>query len=74
MKTLPETISEQIRWRRELLGLTRCQLGRELGYRDGTNVNYWESGRCMPGAYSLYDLANVFCCSVDDLMGRTHDD
>jgi transcriptional regulator with XRE-family HTH domain len=72
MKTLKELIGEQIKIRRQALGWSQRQLARELG-SDASNVRNYEEGIHAPGAYTLYDLANIFCCSVDDLMGRTHD-
>ena len=72
MKTLKELIGEQIEARRQALGWSQRQLARELG-SDVSNVRNYEKGIHAPGAYALYDLANIFCCSVDDLMGRTHD-
>lgn len=70
MKTLNDIVAEQIRTRREAMGLTRTQLGQRFGDKTGKNVGFWEKGRSLPSAYSLCDLADVFECSVDELLGR----
>lgn len=74
MKELMETIGREIRRRREERGLSRQKLAEALGYHDATTVRYWEVGRNMPNAFSLRQLARVFGCTVDDLMGGTHED
>ena len=73
MKELMEIIGREIRQRREAMGLSRRKLAEAVGYHDATSVRYWEIGRNMPSAWSLYCLARVFGCTVDDLMGGAHE-
>lgn len=70
MKTLAETIGENIRARREEMALSQGTLAKYLHLSHQTVVSFWETGKCCPNAYSLCDLANVFGCSVDELLGR----
>lgn len=34
-------------------------------------VYQWETGVTVPRAQMLVKLAELYCCSVDDLLGRT---
>ena len=34
-------------------------------------VSYWESGKIEPDLASLWRLADLFCVSVDELIGRS---
>lgn len=50
-------------------GLTRGEVAVRLGV-DRSTVAYWESGRNIPRASMLVKLADLYCCSIDELMGR----
>lgn len=73
MKTLAETIGENIRAKREAMALSQGTLAKYLGLYHQTTVSYWETGKFCPNACSLCDLADVFNCSVDELLGRCKD-
>jgi transcriptional regulator with XRE-family HTH domain len=69
--TLNEIVAEQIRTRREAKGWRKVDLLRNLCMGDhAAHVWQWESGSQLPGAYYLCALADVFGCSVDELLGR----
>lgn len=70
MKTLAETIGEQIRARRKAMGLSQGMLADRLCLSHQTVVSYWECGRMCPNAAGLCDLADALKCSVDELLGR----
>ncbi len=71
MRTLNDVVAEQIRTRREAKGMTKAALLRALGmHKHSAHVQMWEAARQMPGAYYLCRLADVFECSVDELLGR----
>ena len=46
-------------------------VARELDVSMG-NISDWKNGRSVPNAFSLVKLADYFGCSVDYLLGRTH--
>lgn len=70
MKTLAETIGANIRSRREAMRINQGTLAKYLKLSHQTVVSFWECGRVCPNARSLCDLADVFGCSVDELLGR----
>lgn len=71
MKSLNDIVAENIRKRREAMGLTKRALAKELGTDvSGSNFTYWERGERLPDAYSLCLLADALGCSVDELLGR----
>ena len=67
---LQKTVSENIQRNRIRLGLSSYALGKMLGHNSSGGVYQWEIGKCLPGAYSLCVLADIFECSVDELLGR----
>lgn len=73
MKTLAETIGENIRARRESMRISQRTLSEYLHLSHQTVVSFWETGKFCPNAVSLCDLADVFGCSVDELLGRCKD-
>ena len=69
---LQDIVAKNIRERREAMGLTKRGLCDRMGQPNSSRcVNAWESGRLLPGAHSLCALADVFGCTVDELLGRT---
>ena len=50
-------------------GFTQTEAARRLGV-DQSAVSYWESGKNIPRASMLVKLADLYCCSIDELMGR----
>ena len=73
MKTLPEIVGENIRARREAAGMSKYELNqivRGRNSRDCALVHFWETGVNAPSAHYLCVLADVFKCSVDELLGR----
>ena len=73
MKTLAEITGENIRVRRLKLCMSQEVLSGLIGAGNQTVVSSWEHGRRCPTAVYLYNLADVFGCSVDSLMGRDVD-
>jgi len=70
---LAEIVGKNIRARRKKLGLSQGALADLLHLSHQTSVSYWECGRVCPNAAGLCDLANVFDCTVDELLGRGND-
>lgn len=61
-------LGEQIRWRRERLGLTKTELSRLVGCSD-VAVHYWERGDIKEiGHWKLLALAQALECSVSELL------
>ena len=50
-------------------GLSQTEAARRLGV-DQSAVSYWESGKNIPRASMLVKMADLYCCSIDQLMGR----
>ena len=50
--------------------LTQGQLAEKLGTTQ-RKVSYWENGTVEPDIRSLWQLANTFEVSIDELIGRT---
>ena len=56
-----------IKTQRLRAGYTQAHLAALLGV-DQSNVSYWESGRHLPQAATLKDLALVLGCTMEDLL------
>lgn len=61
-----------IRSERVRIGCTQAELGKKLGVSVDT-VRNWEDGTSQIRVSNLIDLANIFSCSIDYLLGRTED-
>jgi len=69
MVSLQDIVAENIRMRREAMGMTKKGLAEKVGISEQSLAN-WESRRFLPTVQSLCDLADVFGCTVDELLGR----
>ena len=58
---------KSIQAHREQLGITQTELARKIGVSQPA-VAYWESGARTPNVYILKKMAEIFGCSVDDLI------
>lgn len=54
---------------RERAGMSQHEVARRLGINQ-SSVAYWETGKNTPRASMLVKLADLYCCSIDELMGR----
>lgn len=72
MKTLAEIVGENIRARRTEMGLHQKQLAQMIDAGNQSVISSWERAIRCPTAVFLYALADVFRCSVDELLGREH--
>ena len=50
-------------------GLTQTEAARRLGVNQSA-VSFWESGKRLPRASMLVKMSDLYCCSIDKLMGR----
>ena len=50
-------------------GLSQAEVGRRLGV-DQSTVSYWESGKKFPRGATLVKLADLYCRTIGELMGR----
>lgn len=73
MECLNDIIAKEIKKRRVSKRWTKKELAQQLGSPTPGCVWSWESGRNAPTAYYLCQLADVFDCSVDSLLGRDAD-
>ena len=53
-------------------GLSQAEVARRIGV-DQSAVSYWESGTNIPRASMLVKLADLYCCTIDELFGRGQD-
>ena len=44
-----------------------------LRLRSTSTIYSWTQGRCVPSAESLLQLANIFGCQIEDLIGVKDD-
>lgn len=59
--------SSNLRQKRAIAGLTQKELGKLL-YSSKQAVCNWEHGRSEPSLEVVQEMANVFKCSIDDLL------
>ncbi len=60
-------IGNQIRERRQRLGLSQDELAQKL-YVSRVTVSHWETGRTLPDVQSMLLLANLFGTTIDELV------
>ena len=60
-------IGNQIRDRRQRLGLSQEELARRL-YVSRVTVSHWETSKTLPDVQSMLLLANLFGTTIDDLV------
>lgn len=61
---------EVLRDKRSALGWTQRRLAKELNTSQ-LCVWKWETGRTLPNLALLISIADVFSCSLDELLGRS---
>ncbi len=64
-----EVIFTGIKQFREAAGMSKHELARRMGVTHQA-VGSWERGISYPTAAKLLQLADLFHCSVDELLGR----
>lgn len=60
---------EILKQKREMRGWSQPYLAQRLGIHRASIYNY-EGGLSVPTLYVLVELANLFECSLDELVGR----
>ena len=63
------SIGEIIKEKRKQLGLSQRALAKKLGVPN-VSLAKWECGMHIPNIYALWDLADFFGCTIDELCGR----
>lgn len=53
---------------RKKAGMTQKEAAAALGYKDNTAVCAWETGKWLPRAEKLTQIAGLYCCTVDELL------
>jgi transcriptional regulator with XRE-family HTH domain len=64
-----KTIGQIIREKRKARGWTLEQLAAEIG-RTFSTVAAWERDEITPTLFIVWDLADIFNCSLDEICGR----
>ena len=62
-------LAENIAAKRIELGLTQQQLADKVGV-SRVSVLRWKEDTVSPSIYAVWDLADFFECSIDELCGR----
>lgn len=62
-------IAENIRFFRKQVGLTQEELAARFGSRK-TLISNYEIGRNTPDIETLWELADIFDITIDELVGR----
>lgn len=65
-----ETFCERLRELRKENSITQKQLSQKLNVSEDCVYN-WEKNRSEPSIIDLINLANLFDCSIDYLVGRS---
>ena len=63
------TFSDHLLALRKRHGLTQREAAEKLCVNQST-VCFWETGRNFPRASMLVKMADLYCCSMDQLLGR----
>lgn len=58
-----------IRSLREAVGMKQYELAARMGVK-ASSVSAWESGDSTPTVQNLMKLADIFQCSIDEVLGR----
>jgi transcriptional regulator with XRE-family HTH domain len=64
-----KTFGQILREKRKELGWKQKDLADKLNTYPST-ISAWETDRGVPSVYTAIDLADVFGCSLDELVGR----
>ncbi len=59
-----------ISYYRKANGMTQSALGEKLNYSDKA-VSKWERGESVPDIYVIYQMSELFDCSVNDIIGQS---
>lgn len=62
-----QAVGENIRNRREELGMSQCDLAFEIGCAV-SSVSIWENGQRPPTLTSLFEIAEVLQCTAAELL------
>lgn len=65
-------LSQNITKMRKMRGLTQVELAKILHVTQSA-VSHWESGRSIPDTVQLFQIAEFFGVSIDDLKAETID-
>lgn len=65
-----KTFGQILREKRNERGWTLVQLAEKVGVIRNTITN-WEHGYNLPNIYTCIDLADIFDCTLDELVGRS---
>lgn len=62
-------IAENLKLYMSQAGVNQVRLSKEIGVSQSA-ISTWLSGIKEPSIQSLWLLADYFCCSIDELVGR----
>ena len=66
-----QTIGERIKRLREDVDMSQGELAKKLGIHQNC-LGGWERGEYIPRVYALWDIADIFNVSLDELVGRKY--
>ncbi len=63
------TYGEELKFQRIKAGLSQNQLAQKTGLKQQM-ISWWESGQGLPNIDFCVKLADFYCISLDELIGR----
>lgn len=73
MKTIEETIKENIKSARKNSGLSQEELAKKIDVTHAS-ISFWERGVNIPNVRDLWKMADELGMSIDELVGRDFDE
>lgn len=67
------TVARRLRAARAACGLSQLQAADALGHKGATQISLAEDGKRVPPISDLFKLADLYCVSLDFLVGRIDD-
>lgn len=64
-----KNIGKELKYQRELNGHSQSALAKETGISQ-QKISYYESGKHSPPIQDCIKLADFYCISLDELVGR----
>lgn len=64
------TISNNLRFHRERVGLRQIDIARLLGLQSSDRISHWEHGVAMPSVVNLFKLAVIYQVSPQELYSE----
>lgn len=61
-------VGSNLKARRKAAGYSQEYVTKMFGYRSNASIVKWEKGQCLPSFETLYKLAELYGCTLDELL------